>query len=376
MPIQITCACGQTLEAGEELAGSRARCPACGRELTVPERPEGIQRGPANLPVLETYQEPAQDRLTTQPRPPVREGERTRRPEPWGYDEPSQPPQTSTKAVLSLVLGLLSLALSVITGIPAIILGILAQREIRQSRGGFTGSGMATAGIVVGALTSVLTGLVLLLLPAVQKVREAAARMQSQNNLKQIGLAWHNYHDNNNGLLEGGAIRDRNGTPLLSWRVALLPYVEQENLYRQFHLDEPWDSPHNKTLLTRMPKIYADPGAPSEDAAQGLTYYRAFTGPHSAFAPGENGRASIANITDGTSNTFMIVEAAEPIPWTKPGDLVYDPNRPLPKFASFFSRGFNAAFWDGSVRLIDPRDTDERTLRAMITAHGREIGKP
>ncbi len=94
------------------------------------------------------------------------------------------------------------------------------------------------------------------LLDGVRKVRGAASRTQSQNNLKQIGLAMHNYHATNN-MLPPHATYDKNGKPLLSWRVFILPYIEQQDLYKQFHLDEPWDSEHNKKLLAKMPVIYA-----------------------------------------------------------------------------------------------------------------------
>src|SRR5207302_1956982 len=98
-----------------------------------------------------------------------------------------------------------------------------------------------------------------LLLPAVQKVRMAAGRTRSANNLKQMALATINYADAF-GRAPAAAICDKNGKPLLSWRVAILPFIEQDNLYKQFHLDEPWDSDHNKKLLARMPNVYALPG--------------------------------------------------------------------------------------------------------------------
>src|SRR5262249_51556565 len=108
------------------------------------------------------------------------------------------------------------------------------------------------------ALSGVSAGL---LIPAVQKTREAASRMQNQNNLKEMALAMHNYHDVN-GKFPPAAICDKQGKPLLSWRVAILPYVEQDNLYKQFKLDEPWDSEHNKKLIAQMPKVYALPRDP------------------------------------------------------------------------------------------------------------------
>jgi prepilin-type processing-associated H-X9-DG protein len=199
-----------------------------------------------------------------------------------------------------------------------------------------------------------------LLLPAVQKVREAATRMQSQNNLKQMALAMLNY-ESAYAKFPSAAICDKAGKPLLSWRVAILPYIEENNLYQQFHLDEPWDSKHNIKLLPLMPKIYALPTAGKADGDK--THYRVFVGRHAMFELDKGRR--IAEITDGTSNTWMIVEAAESVPWTKPEGLPYDPEKPLPKLGRFFGNGFNAAFVDGSVRFFQ-HTLAEATMKLLI----------
>ena len=117
--------------------------------------------------------------------------------------------------------------------------------------------------------------LVALLLPAVQSAREAARRAQCVNNLKQIGLAMHNYQSANNAFPRP-AITDKDGKPLLSWRVAILPYIEQQELYNKFKLDEPWDSPHNKALIKEMPPIYVCPSRANVEP--GTTTYRVFVG--------------------------------------------------------------------------------------------------
>jgi hypothetical protein len=206
-----------------------------------------------------------------------------------------------------------------------------------------------------------------LFLPAVQKVREAGNRVQSQNNLKQIALAMHTYHDANNHF-PAAAICDKNGKPLLSWRVAILPYVEQQNLYQQFHLDEPWDSEHNKKLLAQMPAIYALPSVSKPGDSK--TYYRVFVGPQAMFEMDKGRR--IADCTDGTSNTFMAAEAAEAVPWTKPEGLLYDADKPVPKLGKFFSGGFHVAYMDGSVHFVK-HTVPEAVLRAMITRSGGEV---
>ena len=214
--------------------------------------------------------------------------------------------------------------------------------------------------------------LIALLLPAVQAAREAARRSQCVNNLKQIGLAMHNYHSVNNSL-PGAAIVDKQGKPLLSWRVAILPYIEQEPLYRKFKLDEPWDSPNNKELIQYMPTTYACPSKiPGEP---GKTSYQVFSGPGALFGPGQP--AGMATVFDGTSNTLMVVEAAREVTWTRPDDLPFDtaPNfRPAPLFGagSKHPGGFNALMGDGSVRFIKT-SINPQVLRALITKAGGEI---
>src|SRR5262249_27633770 len=126
----------------------------------------------------------------------------------------------------------------------------------------------STAGILAG-----------LMLPAVQSSREAARRAQCTNNLKQIMLAMHNFHRANNKF--PGDIIDKDGKPLLSWRVALLPYLEAQDLYNRFKLDEPWDGPHNKELLKEMPRLFTCPDRVKAEPF--TTTYRGFSGPGAMF---------------------------------------------------------------------------------------------
>jgi prepilin-type N-terminal cleavage/methylation domain-containing protein len=237
----------------------------------------------------------------------------------------------------------------------------------RRSRPGFTLIEL----LVVIAIIAVL---IALLLPAVQAAREAARRAQCVNNLKQIGLAMHNYHTVW-GALPAAAISDASGRPLLSWRVALLPYLEQDTLYKQFRLNESWDSPHNKKVAEQMPKVFASPGGVD---APGLTRYRVFTGDQAAFpersrqpGPTTLGRR-FTEFTDGTANTLLVVEAAEAVPWTKPDELPYSPKGPLPRLGSQ-PTSFQVLFADGSVRVLNRQSVDDNTLRALITPNGGEI---
>ncbi len=194
-----------------------------------------------------------------------------------------------------------------------------------------------------------------------------AARAASANSLKIIGLAMHNYHDANRSF-PAAAIHGKDGKPLLSWRVALLPYLEQNNLYRQFKLDEPWDSEHNKKLLAKIPQVYAPIAGNAKEPHS--TYFRVFTGPGTLFE-GDKGQR-IAAVTDGTSNTILAVEAGAAVPWTKPDELPFTPAGKLPKLGGLSQGGFNILMADGSVRFIR-RDFDAQTLRGAITRNGGEV---
>ena len=192
--------------------------------------------------------------------------------------------------------------------------------------------------------------------------------------MKQVGLAFHNF-DSSYGALPAG-IYDSSGKVGLSWRVAILPYLEQDALYKQFKLNEPWDSENNKKLIPLMPKMLAAPGKEPKD---GFTYYRSFTGEGTAFPPPKNGQAGkpamglkLSGFADGTSNTALVAEAGDPVTWTKPDELVYTPGGTLPRVGGIFGNGFHVVLGDGSTRFVKPTVSPE-TLKAMITAQGGEI---
>jgi len=177
----------------------------------------------------------------------------------------------------------------------------------------------------------------------------------------------HNYHDTHHRF-PPAAVCGPDGKPLLSWRVLILPFIEQEALYKQFHLDEPWDSPHNIELLPKMPTIYGP--YRTKQTYDGLTYFRAIVGPGATFE-GTTG-LKFADFTDGTSNTILIAEAWDPVPWTKPDELVYDPDGPLPRFGGIMKDGrFRALFADGHVQDISEA-VREDSIRALITRNGGE----
>lgn len=207
-----------------------------------------------------------------------------------------------------------------------------------------------TSVATIGVLTA-------LLLPAVQAAREAARRAQGSNNLKQIGLAMQNHADVFKQFPPRAIYKE--GKPLLSWRVKILPFIEQNELYKEFHLDEPWDSEHNRQLIARMPPVYANPVLDDKLIAAGMTDYLAPVGPNTAFK-GEQG-LGFAAFKDGTSNTVMVVEANadRAVIWTKPDDFEVDADNPLGGLGSIHPGGFSALYADGHVQfinnMIDPK---------------------
>jgi hypothetical protein len=176
----------------------------------------------------------------------------------------------------------------------------------------------------------------------------------------------HTYHDTH-GRLPPAAVRGSDGTPLYSWRVLVLPFMEQQELYKEFHLDEPWDSPYNLQFLDRMPRPFSPYKFRSEDRP-GYTYFRVFVGKGTAF---EDFRGHpFSDFTDGTSNTILIAEAHEAVPWTKPDELPYGPDQPLPRLGGIARNGSaRVALTDGSVIQILPT-VSEASLRAAITRNG------
>jgi hypothetical protein len=213
-----------------------------------------------------------------------------------------------------------------------------------------------------------LDGLFNLLRPAVLTVARLNRRDSSLDQLKQIGLAMHTYADVNKQL-PPAAVTDAQGKPLLSWRVAILPHIGHEVLYKEFRLDEPWDSEHNRKLIDRMPAVYRSRGSA---AAADRSSYLVPVGPGTLF---EGPKAvGFADITDGTSNTLMAFEADDEhaVIWTKPDDYSFDPERPSAGFTSAYPDGRLILFCDGSVHFIKQALDDETLRRLMI----RNDGKP
>ena len=220
------------------------------------------------------------------------------------------------------------------------------------------------------------------------RVADFRQRQRSENNLTQIMLAIHKYHDRH-GYLPAD-IRDKDGKPLLSWRVAILPFIEQDAAIPSFKLDEPWDSDHNKKLLRYMPGCYK---LRADEKFVTDTPYQVFAGPGTPFDPAFRvterevppgvvpadeadakrfdrirTRARLLDCTDGTGSILGVVEGGPPVPWTKPADIPYDPNKPVPHVGWPFTNVIHAATMSGHVHFLTPdldKSPDYRLLIEM-----------
>ncbi len=195
----------------------------------------------------------------------------------------------------------------------------------------------------------------------------AQNRIKRTNDLKEIGKALRSYHDQNQSFPPSRSAPanqfDKEGQPLLSWRVHLLPYLGEKELelYKKFHLNEPWDSEHNQKLLAHTPDGFRTAADPEK------TTYLAVVGTGTAY----EGKAglTLADFKDGAGNTAYVVDAGpeKAVPWTKPDDLPFDPEDPIRTIGtSEFGEIFLAVMTDGAVKSV-PRNGAPESLRALFT---------
>ncbi|QDU50790.1 DUF1559 family PulG-like putative transporter [Gimesia panareensis] len=178
--------------------------------------------------------------------------------------------------------------------------------------------------------------------------------------MKKIGLAFHNYHDSFTRFPYADA-HLVDGKPNLSWRVHLLPFLGEQELYHKFKLDEPWDSPHNKALLDQMPDVYQTQGA----TQPGSTSVMTFIGKGTPFNGGKG--PQMRNFTDGASNVILAVKAGpdKAVPWTKPVDLPFNPGNPISALGQATDGKFLCFMGDGALKTI-PTSISPQTLSLAI----------
>jgi hypothetical protein len=348
--VEIWCNCGRVLKVKSEYIGRRTFCPDCGSDWVIPDH-EAALRAQLKLP----------------PDVPV-----TRK--------------ISGLAAACVVSGMLSFCIPIVASLVAVIVGALALSEIRRSRGRLQGHTLVVMGIGTAILSALFWSVMLL---AMNRGLNPQTFQQNAclGNLSQIGAAMRRYHESRKHF-PPPAIVDKDGKPLLSWRVDLLREIDP-GLYSRFHLDQPWDSVHNIALVREMPRIYACPSYPRGRA--GMTHYQVVVGPSK---PGpstafEDSRGiSVDEFTDGLSSTLLVTEAASPVPWTKPEDLRYHPapwmpppntderdytkEGPPPKFGNRHSRTFNYLRADGAVANVGRPNGRSDRIRALLTRDGRE----
>ena len=194
------------------------------------------------------------------------------------------------------------------------------------------------------------------LLPPRSYVRDAANRMLAASNLRNAAIAMHNYH-HDHGHMPPPSINPPDDKPLLSWRVAILPYIGQQELYREFRLNEPWDSEHNRKLIPRMPDIYRSVG--KVNCPEHHTFIQAFVGPGTILDPQRRVTLGQITLSRGTSNKLLAAEGGNPVIWTKPEDIPFTVENGIGPIGGQFPEGgiyvgVNVVFADGSVRSLRP----------------------
>ena len=213
--------------------------------------------------------------------------------------------------------------------------------------------------------------LVLLLLPAVQQAREAARRSASKNNLKQIGLALHNYHDTHS-TLPPGWIADKEGTLYHGWMYSITPFLDKSPLFNEINSNLPWNHESNVEHYRYQYSVFLNPSIGEVLSKDGLGYAH-YAGNSRVFKP--NGTFTFDDCTDGTSNTLMVGDIKEGLKaWGTPGN-VRDPalglNNGPNTFGSPHTGIVHFLFMDGSVRAIS-NDIDLEILKALGTPDGGE----
>lgn len=211
--------------------------------------------------------------------------------------------------------------------------------------------------------------------PQQRGVREAAQRMLAASNLRNAVIAMHNYH-NDHDHLPPPAITASDGTPHLSWRVIILPYLGHDALYKEFHLNEPWDSEHNRKLIPSMPDIYKSVG--TANCPDHHTFIQAFVGPGAMLDPSLRPRTLAFTYHQGLNNIPLVAEGGHPVTWTKPEDIPVSIEKTIGTIGGQFPSSdgkkdgrVHITFADGSIRSLRPPFPME-ALRELVQVNSKK----
>jgi predicted Zn finger-like uncharacterized protein len=366
--------CGAQLKLKDDSAGKKVRCPSCQAVVTAPAESASDEATAISASASARRRSADDDE-------DVRSKKRSRH----DADGNGVTPATSGKALTCLILSIANcLCLPFVLSLPSIIFGILAIVDVSRHPARVKGKGLAITGIVLSIVGNIGMAILIvvvlvaapgaLVLPALINVRGAAGKNATANNLKQIALSMHNYNDTYGRLPPAPGMDLQNpGQPKLSWRVAMLPYLEQGALYNRFALPQPWDQPPNSVLLQQRPMVYGTPiNEPSDPTT---TFFQVCTGPNTLFSDVKT-PVRLMQITDGISNTIFALQAQSgAVPWSKPADIVMTPaGQPLP--AQLQGKGtMLVSMCDGSVRFVNLGKLSEQTLRRAIDPRdGQPLG--
>jgi hypothetical protein len=185
--------------------------------------------------------------------------------------------------------------------------------------------------------------------------------------VRNLALAMINY-EAKHGHFPPAVIIGPDGKTPHSWRVELLPFLDQNQLYDQYRMSEPWDSPHNQLILKQMPDVFRSPYA---DPKSTNSACYVFVGPGTAFEKPEG--TKLSDITDGIANTVTVVEAKRNVPWTKPEDIPFDPEKPLPAVGGFEEGHFSAGFGDAHAVRFNTEKIKDQVKWLILRNDGHQI---
>jgi hypothetical protein len=296
---------------------------------------------------------------------------------PNSRESAAKPPRFSIRGLLCLTAAI-AIGLALVTQLELIgvlILLVLAGVAVFAT----TTRKWESLGFAIPAgIVGLLIGGCLLTLPTIAPPSHRSNHGYCRNNLKQIAMALHLYHDTY-GSFPPAYVADENGRPMHSWRVLILPFVEQKALYDEYRFDEPWDGPHNRTLADSMPSVYRCPSDPGANPHLPISSYLAVVGPETNW-PGEK-TVSLHDVKDGTSQTLLVVESHNSgIHWMEPRDL--HTGQMAREINPAHGQGIcschgsqrelaQAALADGSVQILS-NDLTREEIEALLTIAGGE----